>query len=208
MNRRPLRSHCPRAQRGVILFIALIVLVAMSLAGIALMRSVDTNVLIAGNLAYRQSATGASDWGIEAARQYLQSTLAATPAGLDLDVPARGYYASWQSALDLYYRTATTSDDFDWTTGAVLVGTDTAGNEVRYVIHRICQNSGSATSPAANCVRSTQQGSSGTTTPGGTMTTVNYSNLQLPAGTQIFYRVTVRVAGPRNTRSFIQAVLK
>jgi Tfp pilus assembly protein PilX len=53
-----------RAQQGVVLFIALIVLVAMSLAGIALMRSVDTNVLIAGNLAFRQGATMAGDWGI------------------------------------------------------------------------------------------------------------------------------------------------
>ena len=49
------RRRRTRAQQGVILFIALIVLVAMSLAGIALMRSVDTNVLIAGNLAFRQA---------------------------------------------------------------------------------------------------------------------------------------------------------
>jgi type IV pilus assembly protein PilX len=53
-----------RRERGAILFIALIVLVAMSLAGIALMRSVDTNVLIAGNLASARArpraATGAS----------------------------------------------------------------------------------------------------------------------------------------------------
>jgi Tfp pilus assembly protein PilX len=55
-------------QRGAILFIALIVLVAMTLAGIALMRSVDTNVLIAGNLAFRQGATAAGDYGVEDAR--------------------------------------------------------------------------------------------------------------------------------------------
>lgn len=50
-----------RAQQGVVLFVALIILVAMTLAGIALMRSVDTNVLIAGNLAFRQGATMAGD---------------------------------------------------------------------------------------------------------------------------------------------------
>ena len=64
---RPLR----RAQSGVVLFIALIILVAMTLAGIALMRSVDTNVLIAGNLAFRQATTLAGDWGIEEARSWL-----------------------------------------------------------------------------------------------------------------------------------------
>jgi len=53
-------THRTREQ-GVILFVALIVLVAMSLAGIALMRSVDTSVLVAGNLAYRQGATSVAD---------------------------------------------------------------------------------------------------------------------------------------------------
>ena len=45
-----------RAQEGVVLFIALIVLVAMSLAGVALMRSVDTALVVAGNFAFKKSA--------------------------------------------------------------------------------------------------------------------------------------------------------
>jgi hypothetical protein len=54
-----------RRERGTILFVALIVLVAMSLAGIALMRSVDTNVLIAVATSHSArarppAATGAS----------------------------------------------------------------------------------------------------------------------------------------------------
>ena len=206
MNR--LARHPPRhRQQGVILFVALIVLVAMSLAGIALMRSVDTNVLIAGNLAYRQGATGASDWGIEAARQYLKNTLTGNPAALDLDVPAQGYYSTWQSSLDLYGRTSTTADDFNWNSASVLVGTDAAGNEVRYVIHRICANSGSATSPAANCVKTARE-SAGGAIEGGTMSVVSYGQAQLPPVLTIYYRVTVRVAGPRNTQGFVQAVLR
>ena len=77
----------PRNQRGVILFIALIVLVAMSLAGIALMRSVDTNVLIAGNLAFRQGATLAADRGIEDAKNWL----AANAAGVTLFEALKAY---------------------------------------------------------------------------------------------------------------------
>ncbi|HLB44195.1 MAG TPA: hypothetical protein VJK49_02320, partial [Candidatus Limnocylindrales bacterium] len=60
-----------RAQRGVVLFIALIVLVAMSLAGVALIRSVDTGSVIAGNIAFRQTAMHVGDNGIEAARTWL-----------------------------------------------------------------------------------------------------------------------------------------
>jgi type IV pilus assembly protein PilX len=197
----------PRKQQGVILFIALIVLVAMSLAGIALMRSVDTNVLVAGNLAFRQGATAAGDWGVEQARLYLRNTLTGNPAALDQDSAGNGYYASWQAGTDLYGRTATTSDDFNWNGNGVLVGTDAGGNEVRYVIQRLCQFAGAGTSAGANCIKTSTQGT-GAVGGGGTMGVVSYGTMALPPPLTIYYRVTVRVAGPRNTMSYIQAVLK
>ena len=103
-----------RSQRGTILFIALIVLVAMSLAGIALMRSVDTNVLIAANLAFRQGATAGGDWGVEDARAWISGNAAI----LNDDMPpgARFYLANWQQNLDLIrqyeLRVAAPSDGF------------------------------------------------------------------------------------------------
>ncbi|MCZ7654374.1 MAG: hypothetical protein M5R42_08960 [Rhodocyclaceae bacterium] len=51
-------------QRGVALPIALIVLVAMVLAAVTLIRSVDTATMVAGNLTLKQSATHAADEGI------------------------------------------------------------------------------------------------------------------------------------------------
>lgn len=203
---RPTRRVAAKREQGVILFIALIVLVAMSLAGIALMRSVDTNVLVAGNLAFRQGATSAGDWGVETARQYLKNTLTGNPAALDQDATAAGYYATWQATVDLYGKTTTTSDDFNWNNG-LLVGTDSGGNEVRYVIHRLCEAAGSATSAGANCVRTATEGTAGPGA-GGTMGVVSYGTTALPPPTTIYYRLTIRVAGPRNTLSFIQAVLK
>jgi Tfp pilus assembly protein PilX len=194
-------------QQGVILFVALIVLVAMSLAGVALMRSVDTNVLVAGNLAYRQGATSVADWGIEQGRQYLKTTLTGAPGALDLDAPTSGYYASWQAGVDLYGRTATTSDDFNWSSNGYLVGTDAGGNEVRYVIQRLCEVQGAATAAATNCIKTATVSSSGTV-EGGTQGVVSYAGGALPAPMTIYYRVTVRVLGPRNTQSFVQAVLK
>jgi type IV pilus assembly protein PilX len=201
---RTLRA-APRAQRGVILFVALIVLVAMTLTGIALMRSVDTNVLVAGNLAFRQGATAAGDWGVEAARVFLKNTLTASKTALDNDQPSNNYYASWQANLDLIGNGIGTP--FDWTGTTTAVGTDSAGNEVRYVVHRMCQNPGTSTASGANCVRTS--GSSGSSpADGGTKGTVSYSTLALPAPTVIYYRVTVRILGPRNTLSYVQAMLK
>lgn len=198
-------ARVPRkAQQGVILFVALIVLVAMSLTGIALIRSVDTNVLIAGNLAFRQGATAAADWGIESARSFLKTTLAANKAALDGDNPAAAYYATWQTGLDLV---GTTTSPFGWSGSSQLVGTDSAGNEVRYVLHRMCEASGATTAANANCVKASGSGGA-TGADGSTKATVSYSALALPSSTVVYYRVTVRVLGPRNTLAFVQAMLK
>ncbi len=195
-----------RAQRGVILFVALIVLVAMTLTGIALIRSVDTNLLIAGNLAFRQGATAAGDWGVETARVFLRTALVGNQSALDADQPASAYFATWQSNLDLHGSGVGTP--FNWSGSSLMVGTDSAGNEVRYVLHRMCQNPGTGTSALANCVKTSGSSSSGGGADGATKGTVSYSTLALPASTVIYYRVTVRVLGPRNTLSFIQAMLK
>src|SRR2546428_13810539 len=65
------QSSLPRRQRGVTLFIALIVLVAMTMAAVAMMRSVDTATVVAGNIGFRQSAVNAADQGVQAAYAWL-----------------------------------------------------------------------------------------------------------------------------------------
>ena len=67
-----------RRERGVVLLMALIVLLAMTLAGLALMRSVSTSNVIAGNMAFQQAATQSADTGVEAAVTFLETSLAGT----------------------------------------------------------------------------------------------------------------------------------
>jgi type IV pilus assembly protein PilX len=212
-----------RAQQGVVLFIALIVLVAMSLAGVALLRSVDTNVLIAGNLAFRQGATMAGDWGVEDARKLLdrnsRDPITNTPLTiLNSDTPVLAqlagipnppwpnttYYATWQQNLDLTGNTSTTADDFDWS-GARSMGTDAGGNQVSYVVHRLCEQAIGSGDAGNNCVRST--GGSGAASDDGTKGVVSYGGTALPGTSTVYYRVTVRIVGPRNTVSYVQAIL-
>lgn len=194
-----------KGQRGVILFVALIVLVAMSLTGIALMRSVDTNLLVAGNLAFRQGATAAGDWGVETARAFLKTTIVGNQSALDVDNPVAAYYATWQQGWDLYGSGVGTP--FDWAGSSQLVGTDSAGNEVRYVVHRMCGAPGPSTAALSNCVRTSATGT-GSTADGSTKGTVTYGGAPLPAPTAVYFRVTVRILGPRNTLSYVQAVLR
>ena len=192
-----------RSQRGVVLFIALIVLVAMSLAGIALMRSVDTNVLVAGNLAFRQATTMYGDAGFETARGWLLDNL----ASLDNNQPggATHYWANYQLGLDFINATTTTSDDYDWSQSASVASPDPAYT-INYVIHRLCGSTGAPTTPAAKCMQASAGGGSGSSGLG-TKGIVTYGVQALPGTSTIFYRVTVRVIGPRNTLAFVQAIL-
>lgn len=190
-----------KAQRGVVLFVALIVLVAMSLAGIALMRNVDTGTIIAGNLAFRQTATHVADLGVEAARSWLTSTASAT---LQNDQTGSAYYATFQSNIDLLGNIAAQTD-FDWTNNSVTTTGGFAGPSgytVRYVIHRLCQSSGDPAS--ASCVKTSVSSSSTST---GTKGAATYGSYAITVPTAALYRITVRVQGPRNTLSYIQSTV-
>ena len=92
------RPHCMPAlrtkQTGVVLFIALIVLVAMTLAGIAMIRSTDTGNVVAGNIAFRQAALQEADVGVDAAYTAL-TTSSITPT---TTTAGPRYYAIMQTA--------------------------------------------------------------------------------------------------------------
>ena len=63
-------------QTGVVLVMALIALVAITLAALSLVRSIDTGVMIAGNQAFKESCLGASDVAIESASKWLSAQAA------------------------------------------------------------------------------------------------------------------------------------
>jgi Tfp pilus assembly protein PilX len=197
-------------QRGVALFFALICLVAIMLAAVVLVRSVDTSTMIAGNLAFQQSATRSGDGGTEAAIAWLATTDAANSAKNVLTDPthafnvnnaAAGYYASLDPAKSL---TASSGTRFVWdNTDSVLLATDSSGNTVRYIIQRMCRTPAVAVKDA-NCLFS------------GAALDNNKQNIPLPqeicngpgcpvAGQTPQIRITSRVTGPKNTLSYVQA---
>lgn len=205
-------SKFPHHQRGVTLLIAMIVLVAMTLAGIALVRSVDTAALLAGNLAFKQSAASSADRGMETALAVLTSMTASqlegtgSPSGYSATVPW-DTVANKPSPLDFSGNaTPTATDNFSWSAAAA-VAADDADNSADYMIHRLCQGTGAL--DVATCTTW-----SGKTDP---VHGVGILNDQLdydpnkmevkPATLRGVYRVTVRVNGPRNTANYIQAIV-
>jgi Tfp pilus assembly protein PilX len=187
-----------RAQDGVVLFIALIVLVAMSLAGIALMRSVDTAVVVAGNMAFKQSAIAVADVGTQEAAAWLTANSAG--ATLQSTNSAKGYFSS---------RPVTEPDWYDinsWGQAVMVNGgaADAAGNVVRFIVHRMCTLS----DIAYNGNVGLQANECGLYYPvstaaiGGSMAVGSPLFIGTP---QLYYRVTTRVDGPRDTVSIIQS---
>lgn len=221
-------THKAHGQRGVALIIALIVLVAMTMAAITLVRSTDTAALIAGNLAFRQGGAMAGDVGVEAARTWL--TTEASNSVLEADSPGNGYYSTRQEAgsnmIDLTgNRTPTnTEDDVAWpgTSGAgstpKCLAKDGAGNTVCYIINRMCDRPGSLGQIDNGCLFFESTSGTGETSGlfsrGVIQANLTYSPTSWGTGTGGgsiplvgYYQVTVRIAGPRNNVSFIQTVV-
>ena len=209
-------AHSPafraQRQRGVVLFIALLVMVALSLAGIALIRSADTATIVAGNLAFTQSATAAVDRSVEQAIKALfdpwRNPTLANPAIpiKTADLLAQNYYACVQApggAGCLPPGTAIPEIPAVLATKAAaaglvaLVPDDAAGNKSFYVIERMCAAAGAAIPSNCNVAFGSGPADAGTQ---------HYQGLGRPGGA--FYRVTVRVEGPRNTVAYAQAILQ
>src|SRR6266513_651024 len=95
----PRRARSPQLrgrQGGTILIIALIVLVAMTLAGIATMRSVDTATITASNIGLRQASVNAADQGIQAGVNWLTANLGPTLVNDSHNpgITSKGYFSS------------------------------------------------------------------------------------------------------------------
>ncbi|MFA7269078.1 MAG: hypothetical protein WC073_07025 [Sterolibacterium sp.] len=189
----------PARQRGVVLMIALIVLVAMTLAGLALMRSVDTANIIAGNMAFQQSATHSGDAGVEAAVVWL--TANNNNVTLNNDDATNGYAAAGNNAAQ--NPAAGQSWDAFWTQTLAArsrtLPSDGAGNTVAYVIDRLCAFAGSPTGGASCSTSPMVNAATGNSEESG--------ELQMAGRSLVYYRITSRVAGPRNTVSYVQAIV-
>lgn len=191
------KIHIKRQQnQGVVLLITLIMLVAMTLGGIALIRSVHTTTLIAGNLAFQQASTQSANIGSEQAIAWLTSKN--SNGGLDTHSLANGYSASRRVPP------AGTSWDSYWVNtlqpaGAVTVASDAAGNTAQYVIDRLCNSTGAAVG-GIGCATSPIASTSNRNSHGAGTVTLSFNSA-------VFYRIITRVQGPRSTASFVETIV-
>jgi len=203
---RALRPVTFQRQGGIALFIALIGMVVLSLAAVALMRSVDSGTSIAGNLAFKQASIGPINYAIEQANYQLFD------APLGSRVPNQGHNdaSTFNYFADLQTGESTSGipaglygSGYTYPPGFQTYTDPTTGYEVRWMIERMCakpyQDDPLLNAGLVACDLLVPKVSLG-------RTTMKLQGLVVPP--QPLYRVTVRVDGPSNTTTYAQAMLR
>lgn len=200
-------------QQGVVLIIALIALVAISLAGIALMRTVDTSNVVSGNIAFNEAALQLADVGAELAYAEVNSNLYNTFLNLAIPVclssqsvcptnsAGQSYFYANAAAIDATTRLPTPTGGLAWSNPRTvsLPGDTTPSYAVQYVIERMC--SGTANLQE---VTTFSKCNAAPNYSAGVLMPINTLASGQPSYGKMFYRITVQVSGPRNTRGLAQ----
>lgn len=222
MTTRPVHRN-PR-QRGASLIFALITLVALMLAAIALVRSVDSGAKILGNIGFQQDTIASADIATTAATAWLTSSgadlTASSGATKDSATEDRtGYYANAKDPLDATGQQLTAASviasrqliDWDLDNCAYASGGGTCAliprdvvmtgstSTARYVILRLCQGDGAISSDS--CSRPLVGSSSDGLKRRGCCS-------RLGTTTGQYFRIVVRTVGARDTTSFTETIVQ
>jgi Tfp pilus assembly protein PilX len=182
----------PRArQRGVVLIFTLIVLLILTIGAVALMRSMNTSLFNAGNLAFRRDLVNQGELAVATVINEFKTTCStnclSSTASTEADNAAFNYYAETLPTTTQGIPTVLLG-----TVANPISGAAGSGILIYYVIDRLCQAAGPTV--ASQCVQSSAA-------PLAT-TVKNQTPLTPPSAT--VYRLSIRVNGPRSTQVFLQ----
>jgi type IV pilus assembly protein PilX len=172
------RTPCPR--RGVTMLMVLLLLSVMLLGGLSLARITEIGTLAAGNSSYREASLQASEVG-------LNTAYAAVRALSDEDTDTGNWYWATIQAAD-----AAGIPTVTWASAPeVMAGI----YSVRYVVERMCN-----TTPVTNNLRQCLVKQE----PQLQSSSIGVESVEPPNSRQ--FRITVRVMGPKDTQTWIQAL--
>lgn len=217
-----LRHRFPSQQQGVVLFIALIVMVAMLLASVALLRSTDSGSEAANNRILAQSATYATSIGMELMTKKLTDKVKNQNAWKNLndDIPADCYYASafrrdldTDMGLNEYGIPNRLAEEDPVGTSKLHANCrktlSNTGETLYFIADRQCRDTGPlSTKPDT----ATGRGNLCLNNRASTIKDAGNDDQQTQGSTggseHLLVRVTVRVDGPRNTRAYAQSLIE
>lgn len=194
-------------QRGVVMLFGLIVLAIMLIGAAAMVKSVNTSMFNAGNLGFKRDMANQMERAISVVTEDLRTGLLSADTARQADNSGRNYRSTLLPSNAQGIPNALLSDT-TFTTVASTANDITVPDQaitIRYVIDRLCTNTGVATAshcqmatdPVANGGGSRGSGGAEFTTPGGAGAVQQ----------RVVYRLSVRVTGPRNTQAFFQSTM-
>lgn len=180
----------PFRQRGVVLVMTLVALVAMTMAALAMVRSVDTSNLVAGNVTAKQAAMQEAQGVLDVAFRCLDAGGALATGPFAANSATCNYYATLQPDIAKPY---SIPDVLEAAPGTL---NTTTGFTSAYVIERMC-DPGTTGWEQAKCTESPY---------GKAATHTNRIRRGVPSY-QALYRVSVKVSGPRNVAAYAQMIV-
>jgi type IV pilus assembly protein PilX len=181
-------------QQGVVLIFSLIVLLILAIGAVAVLRSVNSSLLSAGNLAFHRDLVNQAEQALSTVMTEFKTNGPPLNGATIADLPAANYVSSALPTNAQGVPLVLLDNAAFALVGSaanILPGA-TPDVTIRYIIDRLCTNTGNAN--IVNCVQSTGLPTGGT---------ANHNTALAPPSATV-YRVSVRVDGPRNTQAFLQ----
>lgn len=198
----------PRAQRGAVLLMTMIILVVLMIAGVALVRSFDTSLLQAGNIAFKRDLVNQGERVVPVVLTAFQTGSLSTPAQRANHLPGSNYSATMLASNAQGIPQVLLADN----AGFATVGTTAndipvaaQGVSIRYVIDRLCRVTGlDSALGEGDCVVADSGAPSGGTSHEWQRAERGAGGMAGALPQQVVYRISIRVDGPRNTQTFLQ----
>jgi len=173
------------------------VLLILTIGGLALVRSMHSSLFSAGNLAFRRDLVNQGEQAVAPVMaEFASGGILSTSAVTDGDLISANYKSTTLTTNAQGVPNALLVSDLNFPaygqTSNDIPGPPNSNVTIRYVIDRLCNQTGVASS--ATCVQSTGIPTGGT----------HNRNTAVPPPSATVYRLSVRVSGPRSTQVFLQ----
>ena len=192
-----------QTQNGVILLVTLLALVIMMLASLALVRSTDTNLILAGNYAFKRDVVNQAERAVPKIKALFETGDLKLASSRTNDKTNINYYASIQTnnAQGLPIKLFGIADN-----NANNIIDTKSGTTIRYIIDRMSLAAGAPSIDNGGFVPINQIDAAGDGIIRGTGSPTNSNSPQVNGGMVSLYRISIRATGPRNTESFLQVI--
>ncbi|MCX7156134.1 MAG: hypothetical protein NTW45_06795 [Rhodocyclales bacterium] len=225
-------SRRPARQQGFVLILALVIMVIITMSAVAMIASLRGGISASGNIAFRQAATRAADVAVDSAYRWMVTTMAAA-SGLSNDIAGAAtprYYATLAGAnsgckkdgtagsfTPQQYRFSDSVNGSDGLPCAAKVAAKPAGYDLYYVVHRMASTSEALCVAAGGAAGCGNCPTAGCLAPSISLAVINkdgcskdptspdYCGSTTTTNTFVYYRITIKVVGPRQNNRYIQA---